>query len=54
MFVILLTLKRMGERWFIKLYRQAGRNMRSVTLVGSDSELLAAYEKLRTATPLRR
>ena len=47
-FVVLLTLKRMGERWFIKLYRQAGRNMRSVTLVGSDSELLAAYEKLRT------
>ena len=47
-FVILLTMKRMGERWFIKLYREAGRNMRSVTLVGSDSELLAAYEKLRT------
>ena len=47
-FVTLLTLKRLGERWFIKQYREAGRNSRSVTLVGSDSELLAVYEKLRT------
>ena len=43
-----LLLKRMAERWFIKLYRQAGRNTRSVTLVGNDPELLTVYEKLAT------
>ena len=47
-FVVLLMLKRMAERWFVKLYREAGRNSRAVTLVGSDSELVAVYEKLRT------
>ena len=47
LFVIFLILKSLGERWFIKLYRQAGRNTRSVTLVGSDPELIAIYLKLR-------
>lgn len=48
LFMVLLTLKRMGERWFIKLYREAGRNSRTVTLVGSDSDLAQVYDKLRT------
>ena len=43
-----LIVKRTAERWFIKLYRQAGRNTRSVTLVGNDPELLTVYEKLAT------
>ena len=43
-----LLLKRMAERWFIKLYRQAGRNSRTVTLVGNDPELLTVYDKLAT------
>ena len=46
-FVVLLVLKRMMERWFIKLYREAGRNSRTVTLVGCDPELIKTYEKLR-------
>jgi putative colanic acid biosynthesis UDP-glucose lipid carrier transferase len=51
-FVIILLLKRLIERWFVKLYREAGRNSRAVTLVGSDSELLAVYEKLRNDSTL--
>ena len=47
LFAFILVLKRLGERWFIKLYRQAGRNMRSVTLVGSDPELIGIYNKLK-------
>ena len=46
-YIVLLLLKRLGERWFIKLYRQAGRNTRSVTLVGSDPELIGIYNKLK-------
>ena len=45
-FFIGLLFKRLFERWFIKLYRQAGRNTRMVTLVGNDPELIAVYEKL--------
>ena len=45
-FFVLLLIKRMSERWFIKLYRQAGRNTRAVTLVGNDPELITVYEKL--------
>ena len=30
-----LLIKRLCERWFVKLYRQAGRNTRAVTLVGT-------------------
>lgn len=47
-FFVLLLLKRLCERWFIRLYRQAGRNSRAVTLVGNDPELMALYEKLAT------
>jgi putative colanic acid biosynthesis UDP-glucose lipid carrier transferase len=46
LFFILLIFKRIAERWFIRLYRSAGRNSRAVTLVGSDSELLEIYKKL--------
>lgn len=47
-FFVLLLLKRLCERWFIRLYRQAGRNSRAVTLVGNDPELMALYGKLAT------
>ena len=47
LFVTFLLFKRLFERWFIKLYRQAGRNTRSVTLVGSDPELIGIFRKLR-------
>ena len=46
-FVILLLLKRLAERWFVKLYREAGRNTRYVTLVGSDPELVGIFRKLK-------
>ena len=45
-FFVVLIVKRLMERWFIKLYRQAGRNTRSVTLVGGDPELIGIYNKL--------
>ena len=46
-FVSILLVKRLGERWFIKLYREAGRNTRAVTLVGSDPELAGVFRKLK-------
>ena len=46
-FVTLLLVNRLGERWFIKLYREAGRNTRAVTLVGSDPELAGVFRKLK-------
>jgi len=46
-FFVCLLIKRLAERWFLKLYREAGRNTRSVTLVGSDPELIAIFMKLR-------
>ena len=46
-FFITLLFKRLAERWFLKLYREAGRNTRSVTLVGSDPELIGIFMKLR-------
>ena len=52
LFFVLLLFKRLNERWLIKLYRQAGRNIRSVTLVGSDSELVEVYNKLMNDTTL--
>ena len=45
-FFVCLVMKRLAERWFIRLYRQAGRNTRMVTLVGSDVELVNVYRKL--------
>ena len=47
-FFVALMFKRLSERWFIKLYRQAGRNTRMVTLIGNDPELITVYEKLAT------
>lgn len=46
LFVAILVIKRLIERWMVKLSREAGRNTRMVTLVGSNSELLAVKEKL--------
>lgn len=45
MFVILLF-GRVCERWAVKRYRLSGGNFRTVTLVGSDPELLAVYDRL--------
>ena len=45
-FFISLVIKRMVERWIIRLYREAGRNTRIVTLVGTDIELVNIYRKL--------
>ena len=45
MFVILLCW-RCVERWAVKHYRMLGGNFRTVTLVGSDPELLGVYERL--------
>ena len=53
-FFVGLLFKRLGERWFIKFYRQAGRNTRSVTLVGSDPELIGIYNKLKDDATLGR
>ena len=47
-FFVLLVLKRLCERLFVKQYRESGRNTRAVTLVGSDTQLLTLYDKLRT------
>lgn len=46
-FMACLTLKRYAERWMVKFYRESGRNTRTVTLVGSDSELVEIYHKLK-------
>ena len=46
-FIVLLTLKRLIERLVVKFYREAGKNWRTVTLVGSDPELVALYQKMR-------
>ena len=45
-FFFLLVLARLGERWFIKLYRQAGRNSRTVLFVGTDPEQVKIYHLL--------
>ena len=42
----LLVVVRLAERMVIKGMRQLGRNTRTVTLVGSDSELWRVYEQL--------
>ncbi len=44
-FFILLA-SRIFERWALKRYRMSGGNYRSVTLVGSDPELLNIFERL--------
>ncbi len=52
LFFIILLAKRLVERWFVKLYREAGRNSRYATLVGSDSELAEVYRKLKNDATL--
>lgn len=51
-FFILLLIKRVVERWFIRLYRQAGRNTRTVTFVGADPELITLYDKMKRDSTL--
>jgi len=45
-FFLFLLIARTIERKIIKLYRSVGGNIRIVTLVGSDSELLNIYKRL--------
>ena len=52
LFFLLLLGKRLVERWFVKLYREAGRNSRYVTFVGSDPELAEVYRKLKNDATL--
>lgn len=47
-FMVLLILKRLAERLYVKLYRGSGKNTRTVTLVGSDQELTTLYKKMHT------
>ena len=47
-FMVLLILKRLAERLYVKLYRGSGKNTRTVTLVGSDQELATLYKKMHT------
>ena len=49
---VLLMLKRFVERNFVKLFRMAGMNTRTVTFVGSDPELMLLYKKLVGNTTL--
>lgn len=44
--LLILILLRFTERWILKRLRQKGYNTRSITLVGSDLELLRVYHKL--------
>ncbi|SEM54030.1 putative colanic acid biosysnthesis UDP-glucose lipid carrier transferase [Prevotella sp. ne3005] len=45
-FFLVLSFVRLFERWLVKLYRKAGGNFRTVTLIGSDTELLNVYDRL--------
>ena len=45
-YLLLLLVKRLVERWGVKWFRQMGRNSRSVTFIGNDPELMTIYEKL--------
>ncbi len=45
-FAVFLLFKHLTERFLIKYYRKKGGNTRTVTLLGSDSELLTIYGKL--------
>jgi len=45
-FFVSIVFKRIIERQLIKYFREAGRNTRTVTLVGSDTELVNIYRKL--------
>lgn len=45
-FLIILIVVRIIERWIVKKYRELGRNIRYFTLVGSDIEALKIFHKL--------
>lgn len=45
-FLFVTLIFRYIERQLVKSYRKKGNNVRSVTLVGNDTELLTIYEKL--------
>ena len=47
LFFIILLVSRFIERKVIKAFRQMGRNTRTVTFIGSDSELLNIYSRLK-------
>lgn len=51
LFLILLIM-RIVERWAVRKYRMSGGNTRTVTLIGSDPELLSVYDRL-TKDPTR-
>ena len=44
--LMVIVLLRFIERWMVKQLRQAGYNIRTVTLIGSDKELEQLYHKL--------
>lgn len=46
-YVAVLVVKRLSERFVVKWYREAGRNIRMITLVGTDPELQIVYKKLK-------
>ena len=46
LFLVTLLFARVVERQFVKYYRRSGNNMRRVTFVGADPELLNVYTKL--------
>ena len=45
-FFFSLLILRLVERRLIKVYREAGRNVRYVTFVGNDPDLMKVYQKL--------
>ena len=47
LFFVGLLIKRLIERWLIKTNRESGRNIRNVTFVGSDPELINIYQKMK-------
>ena len=47
-YLFMLLLLRIAERFSVRLYREAGRNTRTVTFVGSDPELMNIYYKMKT------
>ena len=44
--ILIIFISRLIEKLFIRLFRQAGRNTRSVVFVGSDPSLLMLYRNL--------
>ena len=46
LYVFSLLVLRILERYFVRLYRESGRNTRTATFVGSDPELVNLYYKM--------